>query len=146
MHYLSIVYRLAIAFWVGGAALFTFILTPAIFSNFDRDKAGAIVGVLFPGYFRWGLACGAVALVCLLMAQKPHKIASAIIIVAMLVVTSVQAFVVEPKAAALKKEIPSFVTTPADHPLRQQFKKLHAISAVSNLGVIGGGIALIFLL
>ena len=146
MHYLSIVYRLAIAFWVGGAALFTFILTPAIFNNFDRDQAGAIVGVLFPGYFRWGLACGAVALVCLLVAQKPHKVASAIIIVAMLVVTSVQAFVVEPKAAALKKEIPSFVTTPADHPLRQQFKKLHAISAVSNLGVIGGGIALIFLL
>jgi hypothetical protein len=82
----------------------------------------------------------------LLVAQRPHKVAAAIIIVAMLVVTSVQAFVVEPKAAALKKEIPSFVTTPADHPLRQQFKKLHALSAVSNLGVIGGGIALIFLL
>jgi uncharacterized membrane protein len=146
MQSLSIVYRLAIAFWVGGAALFTFILTPAIFHNFDRDQAGAIVGVLFPGYFRWGLACGAVALICLLVAQRPHKAASAIIIVAMLVVTSVQAFVIEPKAAAIKKEIPSFVTTPADHPLRQQFKKLHAISAVSNLGVIGGGIVLIFLL
>jgi uncharacterized membrane protein len=146
MQYLSFVYRLAIAFWAGGAALFTFILTPAIFKNFDRDMAGTIVGSLFPGYFRWGLACGAIALFCLLLAQRPHKVAPAIIIVAMLIVTSVQAFVIEPKAAALKKEIPSFVTTPAEHPLRQQFKKLHAISAASNLGVIGGGIALVFLL
>ena len=146
MQYLSIIYRLLIAFWVGGAAIFTFILTPTLFKSFDRDMAGNIVGVLFPGYFKWGLICGVLALGCLLFTREKRWFASAIIIVAMLVVTSVQAFVIEPKAAAIKKEIPSFVTTPADHPLRQQFKKLHGVSAVSNLGVIGGGIALIILL
>jgi len=146
MQYLSIIYRLVIAFWVGGAALFTFILTPTLFKTFDRDMAGNIVGVLFPGYFKWGLICGIFALGCLLFVRGKHWFASAIIIVAMLVVTSLQAFVIEPKATTIKKEIPSFVTTPADHPLRQQFKKLHGISAVSNLGVIGGGIALIILL
>ncbi len=146
MPYLSIIYRLLIAFWVGGAALFTFILTPTLFKSFDRDMAGNIVGVLFPGYFKWGLICGVLALGLLLFSRGKHWLASSVIIVAMLVVTSLQAFVIEPKAAAIKKEIPSFVTTPADHPLRQQFKKLHGISAVSNLGVIGGGIALIILL
>ncbi len=146
MQYLSIIYRLLIAFWVGGAAIFTFILTPTLFKSFDRDMAGNIVGVLFPGYFKWGLICGVLALGCLLFTREKRWFASAIIIVAMLVVTSVQAFVIEPKAAAIKKEIPSFVTTPTDHPLRQQFKKLHGVSAVSNLGVIGGGIALIILL
>jgi len=146
MHYLTVVYRLAVAMWVGGAALFTFILTPSIFKHFDRDQAGAIVGVLFPGYFRWGLACGGLALICLLLAQRPYRLAPLTIIVAMLLVTSLQAFVIEPKAAALKKEIPSFVTTAEDHPLRQQFKTLHAISAVGNLGVIGGGVVLILLL
>jgi hypothetical protein len=64
----------------------------------------------------------------------------------MLAITSVQAFVIEPRAAALKKEIPSFETTPKDHPLRIQFKKWHGVSAVSNLAVIGGGIVLIILL
>lgn len=146
MQYLPVVYRLAIAFWVGGAALFTFILTPALFRGFDRDTAGAVVGILFPGYFRWGLACGAIAILCILLIHKPHKLACVVIIVAMLAVTSLQAFVIEPKAVALKKEIPSFVTTPADHPARQQFKKLHAVSAIGNLSVIVGGIVLVVLL
>lgn len=146
MQILSMLYRLAIAFWVGGAALFTFILTPTLFKSLDRDTAGSIVGILFPGYFRWGLVCGVVALFTLLLTRKSHPIASAIIIVVMLVITSYQAFVIEPKAAAIKKEIPSFVTTPPDDPKRQEFKKLHAVSAVSNLSVIGGGIVLILLL
>ncbi|NJC87691.1 MAG: DUF4149 domain-containing protein [Desulfuromonas sp.] len=146
MTYLAVLYRLAVAGWLGGAALFTFVLTPALFRELDRDTAGSIVGILFPGYFRWGLACGVIALACLLLTRPPRLLASAIIIVAMLVVTSLQAFVIEPKAAALKQEIPSFVTTPVDHPLRQQFMLLHAFSAAGNLGVIGGGIALILLL
>lgn len=146
MSYLSIIYRLLIAFWVGGAALFTFILTPTLFKSFDRDMAGNIVGILFPGYFKWGLICGILAIGCLLFVRGKHWMASSLIIVAMLVVTSLQAFVIEPKAAAIKKEIPSFVSTPKDHLLRQQFKKLHGLSAAGNLGVIGGGIALIILL
>jgi len=143
---LSILCRLALALWVGGAALFTFILTPTLFKSFDRDTAGNIVGVLFPGYFRWGLVLGAITLFCLLLVRGRQWVTSAIIVLIMLLITSVQAFVIEPQAAAIKKEIPSFATTPADHPLRQKFKKLHGISAAGNLGVIGGGIALIILL
>ncbi|NTW65040.1 MAG: DUF4149 domain-containing protein, partial [Nitrospirae bacterium] len=39
------------ALWTGGMALFTFIVTPAIFRSYGRDQAGEIVGRLFPGYF-----------------------------------------------------------------------------------------------
>ena len=52
---------------------------------------------------------------------------------------------IEPKAAALKREIPSFVTTPKDHPLRKEFSRLHGISAACNLVVFGGGVALVVL-
>ena len=142
----SILYRLAVSCWLGGASLFTFILTPTIFRSFNRDMAGGIVGVLFPGYFRWGLACGTIALVSLFFSTAKRRNASIIIVAIMLAITSVQAFVLEPKAAALKKEIPSFETTPAEHPLRVQFRKLHAVSAVSNLAIIGGGTALLILL
>lgn len=142
----SILYRLSIACWVGGASLFTFVLTPAIFKSFNRDMAGGIVGVLFPGYFKWGLACGLVAFFCLVITKSRHRAVSAIIIAAMLAVTATQAFVIEPKAASLKKEIPSFAATPTDHPIRIEFRKLHGISAVGNLAVIGGGIALVILL
>lgn len=146
VQYLNILYRLSVTLWVGGATLFTFVLTPTIFSNFDRDTAGQIVGALFPGYFKVGLTCGVLALGCLLLLRGKYWLSSCVILAVMLLITSIQAFVIEPKSAALKKEIPSFITTPPEHPLRQQFKKLHGMSAVGNLGVIGGGIALIILL
>jgi len=139
-------YRLAVSCWLGGASLFTFVLTPAIFGSFGRDVAGGIVGVLFPGYFMWGLACGVVGLICLAFTRSGLRTISAVVLAVMLTVTAMQAFVIEPRAAALKKEIPSFESTPPDHPLRVQFRKLHAVSAAGNLTVIGGGIALVILL
>ncbi len=138
--------RLAVALWVGGAALFTFVLTPIIFSTQTRDAAGSIVGTLFPAYFRWGLVCGSVALVSLLCARGKGAPLAGLILVVMLALTSFQAFVIEPRAAQLKREIPSFVTTPKDHPLRREFSRLHGVSAVCNLAVIGGGVVLVVLL
>ncbi len=146
MQLVAIIYRLAVTFWVGGAALFTFVLTPIIFKSYNRDMAGQIVGYLFPGYFRWGLACGVVALASHLVIRGRNFIPVLVLIVVMIPLTSFQTFSIEPRAAALKKEIPSFETTPKDHPLRKEFAKLHGISAVCNLVVIGGGVALIVLL
>ena len=140
-----IVYRLAIACWLGGVAMFTTVLTPTIFKSFPRDVAGGIVGALFPGYFRWGMACGSLALVCLALSRGRHALTSVAIIAVMLAITSIQAFVIEPRAAELKKSIPSFETTSADHPMRVQFRKLHGISAVANLAVLGGGVVLVIL-
>lgn len=139
-------YRLAVAGWLGGASLFTFVLTPSLFRSLNRDQAGTMVGCLFPGYFRWGLACGVIALGALAFSKPPRKPLAAWLLVAMLAITATQAFIIEPQAAALKQEIPSFETTPADHPLRAQFRKLHGISAAGNLAVIGGGVALVLLL
>jgi hypothetical protein len=61
----------------------------------------------------------------------------------MVSLTAAQAFIIVPRAAALKKDIPSFDTTPPDHPVRVQFRKLHGVSAVANLAVIAGGIFLV---
>ena len=146
MSFVSVIYRLALAFWVGGVALFTFVLTPTLFRTQGRDLAGRIVGVLFPGYFRWGLVCGAVALFCLLLQRGRHFVPALVLLVLMLAATGFQALVIEPKAAALKKGIGSFETTPKSHPLRKEFSRLHAISAVCNLGTFAGGVVLIVLL
>ncbi len=145
MQIANAIYHLAIAFWLGGAALFTFVLTPILFKSYSRDMAGGIVGVLFPSYFYWGLICGAVALICLLLTRGRRAIILGLILTGMLVITASQAFIIEPEAAELKKEIPSFETTPPDHPLRVQFRLLHRISAVANLAVIGAGIVLVVL-
>ncbi|MDD2898510.1 MAG: DUF4149 domain-containing protein [Desulfuromonadaceae bacterium] len=146
MKYVEIFYNLAIAFWVGGNALFTFVLTPLLFKTEGRDVAGRIVGTLFPAYFRWGLACGAVALICRLLLRGGKLELAAVLLIVMLATTSFQAFYVAPKAAELKAGIVSFETTPKDHPLRQQFSRLHGVSAICNLVVLAGGVVLVVLL
>lgn len=145
MQVLTIVYRLAVSLWLGGAALFTFVLTPLLFGHETRDTAARIVGLFFPGYFRWGVACGLVALLARLVVRGERFLPAITILAIMLVLCSFQAFYIEPAAAKLKQQIGSFETTTKEHPLRKQFSKLHGVSAVCNLSVIGGGIALVVL-
>ena len=142
---LTFFYNLAISCWLGGAALFTFVLTPKLFADYSRDMAGQVVGMLFPGYFRWGLACGAVALICRLAGRGRFTLAAVLILLTMLILTATQAFVIEPRATAIKQQIASFETTPKDDPYRAQFRKLHGLSMAANLAVIIGGAALILL-
>ena len=145
MNYLDALYRLAVSLWAGGNAIFTLMLTPILFKTESRDVAGRIVGSLFPGYFRWGLACGAVALICRLAGRGFDLRLPVVVLVAMLAVTSFQAFYVEPRAAELKRRIGSFETTSKDDPLRKEFAKLHGVSAVCNLTVLAGGVVLVLL-
>ena len=145
MQILTIVYRLAVAFWVGGVGIFTFVLTPIIFKVETRDVAGRIVSYLFPAYFRWGLACGGVALACLLLVRGKHFLPAAALLAVMIGATALGTWYIEPRAAALKKEIVSFETTPKDHPLRREFAKPHGISAAANLAVFAGGVVLVIL-
>lgn len=145
MRIVTLFYQLAIACWLGGVVLFSFILTPTIFNSYSRDLAGGIVGVLFPGYFRWGLACGLTALLCLLLSRGHRASIKIGVVLTMLALTATQAYLIEPRAAELKKEIPSFVTTAPDHPARVQFRKLHGLSAAANLAVIAGGLLLMIL-
>lgn len=146
MQVVSVIYRLAVSLWLGGAALFTFVLTPILFRSESRDVAARIVGLFFPGYFRWGVACGIVALICRIILSGKGMLPATIILAAMLSLSSVQAFYIEPKAAAIKRQIVSFETTSKDDPLRREFSKLHGVSAACNLSVIVGGVALVILL
>src|SRR5512133_2605675 len=107
MKYIDILYRLAISLWTGGAAIFTLLLTPILFRTESRDTAARIVGNLFPAYFKWGLACGVIALVCRLAGRGLDLRMPVVVLAVMLAVTSFQAFYVEPRAAELKRQIGS---------------------------------------
>lgn len=145
MQYIDMLYRLAVGLWAGGNAIFTLMLTPILFKTENRDVAARIVGNLFPGYFRWGLACGVIALLCRLAGCGFDLKLPVIILAIMLTVTLFQAFYVEPRVADLKRQIGSFEATSKEHPLRKDFSKLHAVSAVCNLGVLAGGLLLVVL-
>lgn len=138
------IYRLVISLWAGGVSLYTFLLTPIIFRNEPRDSAARIVGLLFPGYFRWGLGCGLAALLTLVLRGKSSPLQYALLLL-MLAFVAFQAFYIEPKAADLKKRIGSFEKTSKDDPLRQEFSRLHGVSAVGNLGVVAGTVLLVIM-
>jgi hypothetical protein len=145
MKYIDMLYQLTVTLWVGGNAIFTLMLTPILFRTESRDTAARIVGNLFPGYFRWGLACGVIALVCRLVGRGVDLKLQMMLLIVMLAVTSFQAFYLEPRVAELKRQIGSFESTSKEDPLRKEFSKLHAVSAVSNLTVLAGGVLLVVL-
>ncbi|MDD2851825.1 MAG: DUF4149 domain-containing protein [Desulfuromonadaceae bacterium] len=145
MQYVEMLYRLAVSLWAGGNAIFTLMLTPILFKTESRDTAARIVGNLFPGYFRWGMACGVIALLCRLVVRGGEVKLPVMVLIAMLAIASFQAFYVEPRAAELKRQIGSFESTSKDHPLRKEFSKLHGVSAVCNLTVLAGGVLLVVL-
>lgn len=143
MKIIEAIYQLAISLWAGGNAIFTLLLTPILFKTESRDTAARIVGNLFPAYFRWGLACGVIALICRLAGKGLTARLPVALLIFMLAVTSFQAFYLEPRVAALKLQIGSFETTAKDHPLRREFARLHGISAVCNLAVLASGVVLV---
>ena len=140
-------YTLVLALWVGGMAIFTFVVTPMIFKSYPRDMAGEIVGKLFPGYFWYNLVLAAAALILFLImandqSRLPYQL-SLICVTTALLINLFIVFKLHPDAVRIKQQVTSFERESPDSPSRTQFRKLHGISAVLNLILIAEGIALL---
>ncbi len=141
------IYNLVLALWVGGIALFTFILTPVIFRSFGRDMAGEIVGRLFPGYFFYNLVLSAAALAIFFMLSADrtawaHRL-SLVLLAAALIVNLFIVLKLHPEAVKVKREITSFEREEPESAARKKFAKLHSVSAALNLFLLVDGIALL---
>ncbi|MBC8412092.1 DUF4149 domain-containing protein [bacterium] len=141
-------YNLILSLWIGGISIFTFIMTPVIFRDFERDMAGKIVGKLFPGYFLYNIILSVLALILIffirsLLTKFGFKL-SMILIICAVIINLFVAFKLHPEIVKVKAEIHSFEVLPDDSPLRKQFGKLHAVSATMNLLLLADGITLLF--
>ncbi|MBI5740404.1 MAG: DUF4149 domain-containing protein [Nitrospirae bacterium] len=141
------IYSILLALWVGGIAIFTFLITPAIFKGFGRDTASAIVDKLFAVYFPFNLIISLAALVSFLVfanlqAGLARKLSLSLIIAAV-VINSYIHFKLYPDVKKTKAEITSFEQTAPGSLPRKEFRRLHGISAVLNLLLLIDGVALI---
>ena len=140
-------YSLILALWVGGMAIFTFIVTPVIFKSYPRDQAGEIVGILFPGYFLYNLVLAALVLVLFfIVANDQSKLAYRLSLVCTVTALLINLFIVfklHPDTVRVKQQVTSFERESPDSPARKQFRKLHGVSAVLNLVLLAEGIALL---
>jgi hypothetical protein len=148
MHFIfASFYALTLALWTGGMALFTFIVTPAIFRSFGRDQAGELVGKLFPGYFLYLLVLSALALLLffLLGADQSTRSfrASLFLLVVGVIINAYVLFSLHPRTVEVKQQVASFERAAPDIPARKEFRRLHAVSAMLNLTILLDGAALL---
>ena len=147
---LAYAYLLILSLWVGGMAIFTFVVTPAIFRSYSRDKAGEIVGKLFPVYFPSLLALSLLALLLFLLLRRSD--ASAVVartclalLLAAVLANSYVTFKLHPDAVRIKQQVATFERAAPDSPARKEFRRLHAVSSVLNLFVLLDGVVLLAL-
>jgi len=141
-------YLLALALWVGGGALYTFVLTPAIFAAYPRNTAGEIVGTLMPHYFRVQLAAVAVAVLVMAALRRDWPARRRSLCVALLAgALAVQCFVqwgLYPRILEVKSRVSTFEAAP-DAPERRRFRTLHGVSMLLNLLLLADGALLLSL-
>lgn len=142
-------YHFLLALWVGGMAMFSFLVTPVIFTSFTRDTAGEIVGKLFPYYFPFTLVTALLALIVFLFfigvrATVQHRITLALLLFALLANVFV-AFKLYPDITRVKQEIATFAETSSSDPKRLEFKKLHRMSSILNILLLLDGTVLLFI-
>jgi hypothetical protein len=145
----SVLYNFILALWAGGIVIFTFLVTPVIFQSLSRDTAGEIVGKLFPYYFPYNLILSVTALAIFLVfirIKGKNRVKITIILLSIAVLINLLIiFKLHPDVISVKQQIKTFETQSEESPARNQFRKLHAISATLNILLLMDGTALIIL-
>lgn len=152
-HTLRFLQVFALGTWVGAGLFLSFAVAPAAFATLSsRQQAGAVVGMALGRLHVLGLVAGALYLgAAVALEGKPATLArpAALLVAAMLVLTLVAHYGVTPRLAGLRAEMAaahgSIDRTPADHPLRQRFGRLHGVSSALELAALLAGIAALYL-
>jgi hypothetical protein len=125
---------------------FTFINTPVIFADLDRDTAARLLGDLFPRYFQVQLICIVVALAALALratlrgAPRGLALAGVALLGVALLLALYTNLAVLPQLAEAQARVPSFVTTPKEDPTRAAYGALHGRAMILNgtAALLGG--------
>lgn len=143
---LNFAFLFALTIWGGMVFFFTFMNTPVVFAELDRDTAARLLGELFPRYFQVQLICIAVALAALALrvalrgAPRALAIAGLTALGLALAISLYANFALLPEMEAAQARVPSFVTTPKEDPTRVAYGQLHGRAMILNASaaLLGG--------
>ena len=139
------IYIVSLACWVGSIVFFSFFAAPVIFTLLDREKAGEVVGVIFPRYYLLGYVCAALTLPALLVSTENLLGAKSILLFVMIAGWFCAGLFVSPKARDLKARIKSDGSAEEKEPLEAQFKTMHSLAVKLNGTVLLAGLGLLWL-
>jgi uncharacterized membrane protein len=140
-------YCLALAVWVGGMILFSFIIAPTVHRTLDAPNAAKLIRRLFPSYYILGIICAGVGIVCvgLLLADRAFGrwpgVLSLLLLAAAGGTTLWLRQSVTPAMNNLREQRAESPTPETE----EEWRALHHLSVRLNIAVLVCGLALLFL-
>jgi len=138
------IYILSLVCWVGSIIFFSFFTAPVIFNLLAREKAGEVVGVIFPRYYFLGYVCAVMALSSLMISTQQIFSPKQILLLIMIIGWFYAGLVVSPKSKKLKalRELASSVEE--KELFEAKFKKVHSLAVKLNGIVLFAGLGLLW--
>ena len=144
MNFIHFVYIFSLVCWVGSVVFFSFFTAPVIFKLLDREKAGEVVGVIFPRYYFLGYVCAVMTLLSLLVSTQELFGPKQILLFIMVVGWFYAGLVVSPKSRNLKALRQSASSAEEKELYEVKFKKVHSLAVKLNGTVLLAGLGLLW--
>ncbi len=141
---INFIYLLSLVCWVGSIFFFSFFVAPVVFKTLEREKAGELVGIIFPRYYMIGYVCGVLVLVTLLLTGPETVDLKWCAWGIMMLGTASAGLGVNPRAKTLKEKLKDASETEKPD-LEARFKTLHSLSVKLNAAVLFAGLWLLWL-
>jgi hypothetical protein len=138
------IYILSLACWIGSIIFFSFFTAPVIFNLLEREKAGKVVGVIFPRYYFLGYVCAVMALSSLLISTQGIFSTKKILLLVMIIGWFYAGLVVSPKSKKLKTLRESASSVEEKELFETKFKKNHSLVVKLNGVVLLAGLGLLW--
>lgn len=138
----NFIHLLSLVMWMGSIIFFSFFTAPAIFRLLDRQKAGEVVGAIFPKYYGIGYICSVLAAATLMLSPRGMEGPPLIFLTIMAACTFYAGLIINPQARNLKQQMQE---QPDNcEALETQFKSLHGWSVRLNGAVLMFGLGLLW--
>ena len=138
------VYILSLVCWVGGIIFFSFFTAPIIFKLLDREKAGEVVGVIFPRYYMLGYVCAILILSSLFISSSNFFGIKQMLLLIMMVGWFYAGLVISHRSKNLKALKKLASSAEEQGLLETQFKKVHSLAVKLNGTVLFAGLGLLW--
>ena len=143
-NFVQFIYILSLVCWVGGVIFFSFFTAPIIFKLLDREKAGEVVGVIFPRYYMLGYVCAILILSSLFISSPNFFGIKQMLLLVMMAGWFYAGLVVSPQSKKLKALRKLAGSAEEQRLLETQFKKAHSLAVKLNGIVLFAGLGLLW--
>ena len=136
---INFIYLLSLVCWIGSIIFFSFFVAPVVFKTLEREKAGELVGIIFPRYYMIGYVCGVLVFAALLLTRPETAGLKWCAWGIMMLGTASAGLGVNPRATILKEKLKD--ASEVEKPdLEARFKMLHSLSVKLNAAVLFAGL------